>query len=226
MFDRYISAALKKKLAKPFVHILFGARQTGKSSLVRALVPSPSLAYDFSNPTERTRLLADPGAFVRECEALKKRPGAHFVVVDEAQNVPSIFDAVQHLYDREKTRWRFVMLGSSARKLRLTGANLLTGRALLHRLMPLVLAERPAKPGAECLSPVVLQAAGKNRFPAADLIERLSYGELPGVVTLPEEDRADILQSYATIYLEEEIRREGLVKDWGAFVNFLRLAAA
>lgn len=225
MFNRYVTAGLKKKLAKPFVHILFGARQTGKSSLIRALVPSPSLAYDFSNPAERTRLLADPGAFVRECEALKRKASAHFVVVDEAQNVPSIFDAVQHLYDREKTRWRFVMLGSSARKLRLTGANLLPGRALLHRLMPLVLAERPTAPSAECLSPVVL-AATKKAFPPAELIERLSYGELPGIVTLPEEDRADILQSYATIYLEEEIRREGLVKDWGAFVNFLRLAAA
>ena len=65
-----------------------------------------------------------------------------------------------------------------------------------------------------------------HKFPPADLIERLSYGELPDIVTLPEEDRAGILQSYATIYLEEEIRREGLVKDWGAFVNFLRLAAA
>lgn len=215
-----------KSLAKPFVHILFGARQTGKSSLVRELVPEPSLSYDFSNPAERTRLLADPGAFVRECEALKKRSAAHFVVVDEAQNVPSVFGAVQHLYDREKTRWRFIMLGSSARKLRLTGANLLPGRALLHRLMPLVLAERPPEPSAECLSPVALQWGKENRFPAADLLQRLSYGELPGIVTLPEEDRADILRSYATIYLEEEIRREGLVKDWGAFVNFLRLAAA
>lgn len=226
MFQRYIEAGLKRSLLKPYVHILFGARQTGKSSLVRHLVPAPSLAYDFSNPAERTRLLADPGAFVRECEALKKKPGTHFVLVDEAQNVPSVFDAVQHLYDREKTRWRFVMLGSSARKLRLTGANLLPGRALLHRLMPLVVAERPAAPGAECLSPVVFPPVGKNLFPPADLIERLSYGDLPGIVTLPEEDRAGILQSYATIYLEEEIRREGLVKDWGAFVNFLRLAAA
>ena len=226
MFERFIEGELGKSLHKPFVHILFGARQTGKSSLVRHLVPAPSLAYDFSNPAERTRLLADPGAFVRECEALKRRPGAHFVVVDEAQNVPSVFDAVQHLYDREKTRWRFVMLGSSARKLRLTGANLLPGRALLHRLMPLVLAERPTEPGAECLSPVLLPFKGAQRFPPADLMERLSYGELPGIVTLPEEDRAGILQSYATIYLEEEIRREGLVKDWGAFVNFLRLAAA
>lgn len=226
MFGRYIAEKLASQLSKPFVHILFGARQTGKSSLIRALVPSPSLAYDFSNPAERTRLLADPGAFVRECEALQKKPFAHFVVVDEAQNVPAVFDAAQHLYDRDKTRWRFVMLGSSARKLRLTGANLLPGRALLHRLMPLVLAERPAKPPAECSSPVALQTTGTNRFPPADLIERLSYGELPGIVTLPEEDRADLLRSYATIYLEEEIRREGLVKDWGAFVNFLRLAAA
>ena len=226
MFNRFSAGELKRQLTKPFVHILFGARQTGKSSLIRALVPSPSLAYDFSNPAERTRLLADPGAFIRECEALKMKPGTHFVVVDEAQNVPSVFDAVQHLYDRDKTRWRFVMLGSSARKLRLTGANLLPGRALLHRLMPLVLAERPAVPSAECLSPVVMPATGKNKFPPADLMERLSYGELPGIVTLQEEDRADILQSYATIYLEEEIRREGLVKDWGAFVNFLRLAAA
>lgn len=226
MFERYISRELERRLSKPFVHILFGARQTGKSSLVRALVPSPSLSYDFSNPTERTRLLADPGAFVRECEALKKKLSAHFVVVDEAQNVPAIFDAVQHLYDMEKTRWRFVMLGSSARKLRLTGANLLPGRALLHRLMPLILAERPVNPAAECRSPIALQATGKKRFPPADLIERLSYGELPGIVTLPEEDRAEILRAYATIYLEEEIRREGLVRDWGAFVNFLRLAAA
>ena len=226
MFQRFVEVELEKSLAKPFVHILFGARQTGKSSLVRKLVPSPSLSYDFSNPAERTRLLADPGAFVRECEALTRRSSPHFVVVDEAQNVPAVFDAVQHLYDREKTRWRFVMLGSSARKLRLTGANLLPGRARLHRLMPLILAERPAVPEAEGLFPIGLPAVPPPRFPPVDLLERLAFGELPGIVSLPEEDRADILRSYATIYLEEEIRREGLVKDWGAFVNFLHLAAA
>ncbi|MEX1117975.1 MAG: ATP-binding protein [Terrimicrobiaceae bacterium] len=226
LFQRFIETGLRKSLHKPFVHILFGARQTGKSFLLRNLIPTPALAYDFSNPAERTRLLADTGAFIRECEALRKKPDPQIVVVDEAQNVPSVFDAVQYLYDRDKTRWRFVLLGSSARKLRKTGANLLPGRALFHRLMPLVLGERPATPEARCLSPVVLHAEGENKFPPADLIERLSYGELPGIVTVAEEDRAIILQSYATIYLEEEIRREGLVKDWGAFVNFLRLAAA
>ena len=225
MFTRFLGPSLEKSFSKPFVHILFGARQTGKSSLVRQLIPEPTLGYDFSNPAERTRILADPGAFIRECEALAKREAPHYVVIDEAQNVPSIFDAVQFLYDREKMRWRFVLLGSSARKLRLTGANLLPGRALMHRLMPLVLAERNGKPEGECLTPMNLGNIKSPRFPDADLIDRLAYGELPGVALLPVEDRAAVLQSYATIYLEEEIRREGLVRNWGAFVNFLRLAA-
>jgi predicted AAA+ superfamily ATPase len=73
--------------------------------------------------------------------------------VDEAQSVPSIFDAVQFLYDADKTRWRFVLCGSSARKLRLTGANLLPGRSLVHHLYPLTLAEHPAK-DAKDVSPL------------------------------------------------------------------------
>ena len=66
--------------------------------------------------------------------------------VDEAQAVPSVFDAVQHLYDNDKRRWRFVLCGSSARKLRKTGANLLPGRSFFHRLYPLVMAEHPPMP--------------------------------------------------------------------------------
>jgi len=67
-----------------------------------------------------------------------------FVFVDGAQSAPSIFDAVQHLSDRDKTRWRFVLCGSSARKLQRIGANLLPGRSFHHRLLPLTLAEHPA----------------------------------------------------------------------------------
>ncbi len=206
-FTRLIEADLRERLEKPFVHILFGARQTGKSSLIRALIPNPSLIYDFSDPMERTRLLADPGIFIRECHALVRREVAHDVVVDEAQNVPAIFDAVQHLYDRDKMRWRFILLGSSARKLRRTGANLLPGRALLHRLMPLTLMERPPRGGWEGHSPLRPAAApSAPLFPETDLIERLAFGELPGIATLPEDDRTDLLKSYATIYLEEEKR--------------------
>ncbi len=64
-----------------------------------------------------------------------------------------------------------------------------------------------------------------NLFPSADLETRLVYGELPGVVTAPKADRASILRAYAFVHLEEEMRREALIKDWASFVRFLRLAA-
>ena len=227
MIDRWLQGSLTQDLRRPFVHILFGARQTGKSTLLAHLLPAPSLHYNLADPEERSRLLADPGAFRRECEALPRGSDPHVVVVDEAQAVPAIFDAVQVLYDRDRLRWRFVLCGSSARKLRSTGANLLPGRSLLHRLLPLVLAERPAPASAFAASlvlPMPPTTAGST-FPAADLEERLAYGDLPGVVLLDEAQRARILTTFATVYLEEEIRREALVRDWGAFVNFLRLAA-
>jgi len=226
---RWLKSALQRDLAKPFVHILFGARQTGKTTLLNALFPNPALHYNLADPEERTHLLTDPGAFRRECEALPKTPGPHIVCVDEAQAVPSVFDAVQVLYDSDKTRWRFVLCGSSARKLRKTGANLLPGRSLLHRLYPLILPERPPQPTPPDSSPTLLpldqRAALESTFPSAGIEERLAYGELPGIVLLDEEDRGGILRSFVALHLEEEIRREALVKDWGAFVNFLRLAA-
>ncbi len=227
MIDRWLQRPLDEDLRRPFVHILFGARQTGKSTLLSHLLPTPSLHYNLADPEERSRLLADPGAFRRECEALPDRTQPHVVFVDEAQAVPSVFDAVQVLYDRSRLRWKFVLCGSSARKLRQTGANLLPGRSLLHRLFPLILAERPATPDAAATSlvlPIPATSVGSS-FPAAGLEERLAYGDLPGVVLLDEADRTRILSTFATVYLEEEIRREALVRDWGGFVNFLRLAA-
>lgn len=212
------------------MHIVFGARQVGKSFLLNRLMPPGSLTVDLADPRERTLLLSDPGEFIRRCEALPaKGRSPRWVFVDEAQAVPAVFDAVQHLFDRNKTRWRFVLCGSSARKLRKAGANLLPGRSLVHHLFPLVMAERPTLPMAEDnLSPFPL-SSGRNEperpFPAAGLMERLAFGELPGVVVAREKDKPDILRSYAALHLEEEIRREALVKDWGAFVRFLRLAA-
>ena len=227
MIDRWLQSSLAEDLRKPFVHILFGARQTGKSTLLSHLLPAPSLHYNLADPEERSRLLADPGTFRRECEALPARTEPHVVFVDEAQAVPAVFDAVQVLYDRAKLRWKFVLCGSSARKLRQTGANLLPGRSLLHRLFPLILAERPAATdtsAAPLVLPIPAAGAGST-FPVAGLEERLAYGDLPGVVLLDEADRTRILSTFATVYLEEEIRREALVRDWGGFVNFLRLAA-
>lgn len=230
MRTRWIQHSLGKQLEKPFVHIVFGARQTGKTTLLTELLHSPTLHYNFADPEERTRHLANTGLFRQECEALRVAGRPHVVFVDEAQAVPGIFDAVQVLYDQDKVRWRFVLCGSSARKLRKAGANLLPGRCMLHRLFPLVLAERPSPSAHDASSQPTLiglpsVAALHDLFPVADIEERLAYGDLPGIVLLSEEDRTTILKSFVTVHLEEEIRREALVKDWGAFVNFLRLAA-
>ena len=59
-----------------------------------------------------------------------------------------------------------------------------------------------------------------------DLVERLTFGELPGIATAARSRRADLLRAYSFVYLEEELRREALVKDWAAFARFLQLAAA
>lgn len=228
---RWLQDSLSDNLTKPFVHMLFGARQTGKTTLLRHLLPQPTLSFNLAEPSERNPLLADPGAFRRACLALPRRDTPHMILVDEAQTVPAVFDSVQGLYDEDKTRWRFVLCGSSARKLRASGANLLPGRSLLHRLYPLTLAERPplTTPPAGAHSPLpfprTAEAAPSNLFPAADLAERLAYGDLPGVVLLPEAERAAVLRTYAMVHLEEEIRREATVRDWGAFLRFLQLAA-
>lgn len=224
-FVRYLEQPLRKNLVHPYVHILFGARQTGKTTLLRKLL-SPALSYNLADPQERTRLLADPGIFRRECEAMAGGRG-QVIWVDEAQLVPSVFDAIQVLHDRDPQRFRFVLSGSSARKLRETGANLLPGRSLLYRLYPMTLCERPAVLHSERSEPgLIFPMDFQPTLPAADnLIERLAYGDLPGIFSAEGDIRESLLRSYTSIYLEEEIRRETYVKDWGAFVNFLKIAA-
>jgi uncharacterized protein len=234
MFWRYLETEINKWAQKPYVQILFGARQTGKSTLLRKIFSEAAIWIDLTDPGQRSRYQARPQEFVAECNALPKSDTPHIIVIDEAQTVPSLFDAVQHLYDADKMRWCFVLCGSSARKLRSTGANLLPGRAVYHHLYPLAALERPFQKagsikiddsaGLPRLTPIEKPSA--ELFPAADIEERIAFGELPGIAVADVEDRADLLKSYAQIYLEEEIRREGLVKDWGAFVRFLELAAA
>ncbi len=231
MFGRWAKLPWKKKFAAPYVHLVFGARQTGKSTLLRALLPDAAVWLDFSRPAERAEFLRNADLLIQRCRALPRSRARATVVVDEAQNVPAIFDAVQHLYDSDKRRWRFVLCGSSARKLRVTGANLLPGRSFLHRLFPLLLMERPPagveKVRTEASSSLPMRGAlDEPRFPATDLIDRLTFGELPGVAIAARGARADLLRAYTLVYLEEELRREALVKNWPAFARFLQLAAA
>jgi predicted AAA+ superfamily ATPase len=232
MFGRWIESEWRKRFAAPYVHIVFGARQTGKSTLLRRLLPGAAVWLDFSRPGERSEYLRHPDRLIARCRALETADPPPIIVIDEAQSVPAIFDAVQHLYDSDKTRWRFVLCGSSARKLRVTGANLLPGRNFLHHLYPLLTAERPfpesgsPKPLPAPLLPLPAVAGVKTPwFPAANLLDRLTFGELPGIAVASPEPRPEILQAYSMVYLEEELRREALVKDWTAFARFLQLAA-
>lgn len=234
MHWRWIDDDLAESLKTPYVHILFGARQTGKSTLLRRLIPEPDLWLDLADPAERLRLSAHPGEFTAQCKGLSRRSTPAVVVVDEAQHVPAMFDAIQSLYDADKTRWRFVLSGSSARKLRAAGANLLPGRSILFRLFPLTAIEHPfltrRDPEHRGNEPRVLNLPSRrpdrpDSFPSVSLEARLAYGELPGIATADEKVKARLLKSYATVYLEEEVRREGLVKDLGAFTRFLALAA-
>jgi predicted AAA+ superfamily ATPase len=232
MYSRWVEPLWERKFVSAYVHLVFGAHQTGKSTLLRKLLPDPAVWLDLSRPAERVEHLRNPDLLIQRCRALPSGRRAATVVVDEAQNVPAIFDAVQHLYDADKRRWRFVLCGSSARKLRVTGTNLLPGRSLLHNLYPLLLAERPPAHDSERRdqppSPLPMPTRGSaaaSPFPAVDLVERLTFGELPGVAIAARDKRANLLRTYALVYLEEELRREALVKNWPAFARFLQLAA-
>jgi predicted AAA+ superfamily ATPase len=95
MFERWLNTVLQEKLDRPFVHLLFGARQTGKSTLLTGVLPKDTVRINLADPQERSRHLADPGEFVKICQAMPRDLKGQFVFVDEAQTVPSIFDAVQ-----------------------------------------------------------------------------------------------------------------------------------
>ena len=95
MYWRYLTNEIKRWSSKQYVQILFGARQTGKSTLLRQLFAHAALWIDLSDPAQRTRYLARAGEFVSECKALPRGKKPQVVVIDEAQTVPALFDAVQ-----------------------------------------------------------------------------------------------------------------------------------
>jgi len=232
-YNRWYEARLRRFIAKPFVHIVFGARQTGKSTLIKQILPPDALVINLAEPQERMKYLGDPQELIRNCRALKKTSEPRYVFIDEVQMVPDLFNAIQSLYDADKTAFRFILCGSSARRLKATGTNLLPGRSILHRLYPLINEEydREAGPFGEEFSPLLLehsseQAVSLQRFPKRGLEDRLAFGDLPGIAALDDmEARREVLKSYAAIHLEGEIRRESSLRDLPAFLRFLKLAA-
>ena len=173
---------------------LFGPRQTGKSTLLRTLFPN-AVTFDLLQADTFRELSARP-----EVMRQSLRPGDRLVIVDEVQKLPALLDEVHLLIERDKSR-RFILTGSSARKLKRGKANLLAGRAWTCHLHPLVAPE----------------IEDDER-----LVDRLNRGSLPAVLdsSHPQED----LRAYVGTYLQEEIRAEGLSRSIGAFSRFLEVA--
>jgi uncharacterized protein len=219
---RYLERALRQATSRGKVRLLFGARQTGKSTLLRAIAPTRALLLNLQDPRERVRYERSPGALASELEARREK---HLVVcVDEIQKVPVLLDDIQYLYDRFPARFEFYVTGSSSRKLRTGAANLLPGRSHAYHLLPVIGPERASAPRST-IFPTLKPAAAGSGFPTAALEDLLVWGSLPGVTSEPVTRRAATLTTYAEVYLEEEIRREAVVRDVGAFARFLTLAA-
>jgi len=175
-------------------HFLFGPRQTGKTFLIRRSLKGVRL-YDLLDTSVFLALSQDPTRIWQEIT-----PGDRIVVIDEIQRLPILLNEVHRLIEDRGVR--FLLTGSSARKLRRGGVNLLGGRARTRYLHPLTCRELG------------------DRF---DLLRAVARGLLPSIY-FSDDPRAD-LQAYAGSYLQQEIIAEGATRNVPAFSRFLRVAA-
>ena len=188
----YYKRLLDIKLPKKQSAFLWGARKTGKSTLLKHLFPT-ALYYDLLKSDLYLLLLKDPHIFREELLALEIKD--QLVIVDEIQKIPSLLDEIHWLI--ENTDFQFILCGSSARKLRRMDVNMLGGRAWKYSLFPLTYPEMPTYP----------------------LLEIFRTGTLPSHFNNPHYKKA--LKSYLEDYITLEIQAEGLVRNLPAFARFM-----
>jgi predicted AAA+ superfamily ATPase len=187
-------APVRRFFQAPATHFfLFGPRGTGKSTWLRGAYPD-ALWVDLLRPEVHRQLAARPE---RLRELVAGNPGKTVVVIDEVQKAPILLDVVHDLIER-RAGPLFVLTGSSARKLKREGVDLLAGRALLRSLHPFMAAELGA------------------RF---DLRSALTWGLVPLVWSSGEPE--EVLSAYVGLYLKEEVQIEGLVRRFEGFALFL-----
>ena len=191
MYKRIID--IERKLDEGM--FLFGARQTGKSTLLKERF-NGAIYYDLLNPSVRRAFKLNPNSF---WEALQDKPAGTLVIVDEIQKVPELLDVVHSLMVERGLF--FILSGSSARKLKRSGANTLGGRAIPETLYPLVWPE---------VTDFQIDRAVQN-------------GMIPRHYMV--EDATKRLSGYVKVYLDEEIREEGEVRELDAFERFMEVAA-
>ena len=193
----YINRILQlKQLVSKKSHFLFGPRAVGKSLLIKHDLGNEALIIDLLHSVTYTRLLENPSQLEYMIAPIHNKK---IIVIDEIQRVPDLLNEVHRLIENKQIR--FLLTGSSARKLKRQGVNLLAGRARQAELYPFTYHE----------------------LVNFNLQHYLQYGGLP-MVTLSKEPAED-LDAYVHTYLEEEIKAEALVQKLPAFSRFLQLSA-
>lgn len=184
---------------------LFGPRGVGKTALINQTVDQLTqrhLIFDLLRGQSYHRYVANPGLFGDEIRAELRRSSEPLIIaIDEVQKIPALLDEVHSLIEEHKKRIAFLLTGSSARKLKRGGANLLAGRAITKYLHPFSSMETDI-----------------------DLSRALQFGTLPGVY-FDYGHEINSLESYVAAYLQEEVQQEALVRAIDRFSRFLDFAA-
>lgn len=174
-------------------YFLFGPRGTGKSTMVKRRHPD-ALVIDLLLSNSRRQYMTRPE---RLLEVVRAQPPGQTIILDEIQKVPELLSLV-HVLIEEKKNWKFILTGSSARKLKREGVDLLGGRALKKVLHPFMAVE-----------------LGKM----FDFVEALQHGLLP--LRFGSQEPLETLSTYVSLYLDEEVKAEGLVRHVEPFSRFL-----
>ncbi len=187
IIDRFLSPITQS-------YFLFGPRGTGKSTWLKANYPE-ALRIDLLKPEVNRLYQARPERLTEMVQASTCKT----IIIDEVQKIPELLNVVHSLIE-EKQGWQFILTGSSARKLKRAGVNLLAGRAVIRHLHPFMAAEL------------------KERF---SLAQALQTGLVPLMVE--SENPLETLRAYVGLYLEEEVKTENWVRNIGHFARFLEV---
>jgi len=191
MYERLLNLPSEPKHSA----LLFGPRGTGKTFWIEQHINN-AIIFNLLKHETYTTLVANPTRIEQRIPPDFK----HWIVIDEVQKIPALLDEAHRLI--EEKGYKFLLTGSSARKLKQQGSNLLAGRARKYSMHPLTCLEL-----AEDFS----------------LNKALQFGMLPQVYI--DDDPKHYLQTYVSTYLQEEILQEGIVRNIGEFARFLEIAS-